>query len=794
LTAPDGASQSSSPPTRPWREIGLVLAAGLGLAAIFFRRLLFTDGLFVDIDHVIIQVPIRAFIERAIDAGEVPLWNHDAGMGSPFLPHGDVGLFYPLQPFFFVMDHTRALGWELWLHAGLTVTTMYAFCRVSLRTSPAAALTGGVVFAFGGYLLSHTGFLSFIYGQAWVPLLFLALERSVERSLRWAALGSVAVAVSVLSGQPQHLVLGALWAPLFVLAIVLRAPTARRFRSAVLSLVIGIGGGAALAGIQLLPQAEFVGESARGRSYSVADANFGALPTDVARHLLWPDFAGRTFGEFAGWIGVTGIVLVLAGLVTLLRRRRWPEVGLWAAMAGVSFVLALGSTTPLFRIAYEVVPAIDRFRFPVRWLFPMTIALAALAAYGTDELLAFARGRGGLGRMTAALGIAAGIVVVATGSWGALLDAWDERRHLWVASVIAGAALVAAVVAGTTGRLRRRTAGGLVVGAVVLELFGVSGFLGWNRPGPSDYFSRERAIPAHIQDRDGGRVLPGAALFVPDWATAPDQLAANTPLLYGIRTVDIVGGAYPLRRAYPFTLRVHGALMTDDRSIRDQVGLWRGAGVEWVVGSPRQHNLGAVPELEKVKESGAFVLYRLRDPGPRVRGYCGARFERQPDRIERAVLAPNFAFDELLVEGEGKSVGSSECGRARVVGEGVNSLTVEVTLPDDGWLCVAETWYPGWEAAVDGRRESIREANAFFRAVRVPAGRHFVEFRYEPDSYRNGLALTATALLAGATWFLIAFSRTAPSPPHGPDRDAVTHGPRHLRRPNRRRRDSPTTP
>ncbi|MBR2852685.1 MAG: hypothetical protein IKE81_00025, partial [Clostridia bacterium] len=43
-----------------------------------------------------------------------------------------------------------------------------------------------------------------------------------------------------------------------------------------------------------------------------------------------------------------------------------------------------------------------------------------------------------------------------------------------------------------------------------------------------------------------------------------------------------------------------------------------------------------------------------------------------------------------------------------------------------------EMMYPGWNVYVDGKRETLMEANYLDRAVVVEKGKHIVEFRYEP--------------------------------------------------------------
>ena len=75
-------------------------------------------------------------------------------------------------------------------------------------------------------------------------------------------------------------------------------------------------------------------------------------------------------------------------------------------------------------------------------------------------------------------------------------------------------------------------------------------------------------------------------------------------------------------------------------------------------------------------------------------------------------------------------------------------VTIATSADNEGILVLADSYYPGWKAFVDGREEVIRRANLFFRAVPLPAGNHTVEFRYEPRSFTVGLAISAVTLVA----------------------------------------------
>ena len=65
-----------------------------------------------------------------------------------------------------------------------------------------------------------------------------------------------------------------------------------------------------------------------------------------------------------------------------------------------------------------------------------------------------------------------------------------------------------------------------------------------------------------------------------------------------------------------------------------------------------------------------------------------------------------------------------------------------------GMVILADSYYPGWQATVDGRSAPIWEAYGAIRGVVVPAGDHQVEFRFRPGSVYLGAGLFLLGLLA----------------------------------------------
>ena len=68
----------------------------------------------------------------------------------------------------------------------------------------------------------------------------------------------------------------------------------------------------------------------------------------------------------------------------------------------------------------------------------------------------------------------------------------------------------------------------------------------------------------------------------------------------------------------------------------------------------------------------------------------------------------------------------------QVVSYQPEQIELDVTLDAPGVLVLADTWYPGWQATVDGVPAALLRANYLFRAVLLPAGQHRVQFDYRP--------------------------------------------------------------
>jgi hypothetical protein len=95
---------------------------------------------------------------------------------------------------------------------------------------------------------------------------------------------------------------------------------------------------------------------------------------------------------------------------------------------------------------------------------------------------------------------------------------------------------------------------------------------------------------------------------------------------------------------------------------------------------------------------------------------------------------------------------SQKSGTAEIVRYEPNRVEVKSDAALPSLLILADNYYPGWRAQVDGQRAKVLRVNYNQRAVRLPGGSHVVTFVYRPKSVLYGLIVSIATLLALIWW------------------------------------------
>ncbi len=629
----------------------------------------------------------------------------------------------------------------------------------------------------------------------------------------WVALAALVVALQFLAGHLEMslylLITAGLYTAVRLLDELRRRAHVVRVLAVASAALLAVGLGSALAAVQLVPFAEVIGANVRGGWSDYGETIGYALPRDRALGFLVPDYFGnpshhtyldlldgqvrsvaharpngepRTDTEWGGKNYVEGTVyvgvlpLLLAGVGVAAQTRGSGAVG---AVALVALLLAFG--TPLYALLFYGIPGVNQLHTPFRWIYPFSLCAAILAGLGADALCrahacsAGARWGRRLGLVAVLLGgtLVVGLLLLLPvrdtaaelagrlpRRWPELRQGFSEARVLFSYTYLnllgAGCllALAGALLWRWSGR-RSRLLASAAVALIVGDLFSFG--VGFNTVAST---SPLEFVPSAIQAIPTGNPPSRIMTLGED-----DTLPANTGMLFGLH--DARGYDTIILREYVEYLELiepqrgiqysKVAKLFDPRSLSSP--LLDLLNVEYILTT----RTVSQPGYALLREADGIRVYRNERAMPRAHVVAAAQPASDHTVALRAVGAPAFDPRRVVVlEGwDGSTQTGGEPGSAEIVRYENNRVDVRASAPGGGFLVLADVFFPGWVATLDGAERPILRANGLFRAIELPPGNHEVVFRYSPLSFRVGAFVSFLAALglgllgAVASWRLV---------------------------------------
>lgn len=737
----------------------------LGLAAVvalyWWARLVHPGRIigFANSDLLLYHYPTYDAAYDWLARGLLPLWNPYQLCGIPWLATLQGGFFYPGHVLYLLLPTYLAIAAASLLHLLLLALSMATFVR-RVGLGAASVALAAPLFVMRGVPPQLVLFPNHLEAMAWLPLGAIGVHGLVRGEGVGATLWlAVAMAASWLAGAPQFTVyLLYAWGTLLLALLVdARAPIGR-WIGAGGRCAAAVGLGTLIAAVQLLPAVELTSIGNRPTAVLTLAEMW---PLGTERRLLPHLLAGTPAS-----LGVVGVSLAAAAIIACRHR----ALVAWAAVAGVlAVVFSVGTMTPLFRL-YLALPVVTWFRVPSRILFLTDFCYAILAAVGLDAIVRPPASRR-LRRLPAALAIlAASVLAIVELSKGARVPGllaltcalalallWREQR--WLVPLVVALAVFEAFIAPASHLLLPYSAQAAML-----------------------YRKHDGAL-RELADRAG----TDRVWIHVDRSHTP-ALAPRLPTHYGIRSIGDYEPLSPRRQVDYFTFLVEGRLRSHS------VGAFNG----WLYalaphrgGSPaaarrRLLDLAAVrfavvPRAAMARRQVAafirdagFVPQPFPDPGlllfenPHVlpRAFTVHRVSPAPppEHLLHLLAAPGFdplgeSFSEIDLGLERPSSPPPRGAPARIVHDEPHAVEVEATLAAPGLVVLADSFYPGWQATVDGHPARIVPVNHLFRGVPTAAGTHRVRFEYRPASVQQGALLSVVGLVLAAGAMLMARRR-----------------------------------
>ena len=781
---------------RPARPALYPDVAAAGLLALltggFFWRVLTESGVWMPAgggDLAAFYYPTYVYVAGQIKAGSIPLWNPHLFSGMPMAADVQTGLFYPINwmLYLFVQVDYGSLEWLLIAHYWLAAVFTYTFVR-DLGLSRVGALTGGVGFAFCGFMTAHLGHLPMILVAAWIPLVLLCVRRAMPPTTpdgsgrygglalagwAWAIAAGLVMTISMLAGHVQIFAYELMAAALLWLYLLVS-----RWSGSVRQVVVWLGRGllmlaivVGLGAVQLLPAIELNSQSVRSAlSYEEA-SQFSAQPVTMLNMLL-PHVYGSnptnySFGPWQttenwGYGGLATLALAVCGLI--VRRERM--VGYFALLVVLGLLIMVGDLSIVGAWLYRFAPGFSTLRSGGRALVLFGLGVSVLAAYGIDWLAAVLSRPGRLRRwgMWWLVGLSAALVLLACWLMPSLYVQvlsvqGAESGRLPTAINDAGmAAIWLGLLAGVgwaayTGRLAPRAASAAMLAIVVLDIFSVNSRF---NPTTTDILAGYRHADAvQLLAEMSTDPRTGIPLRVNSDSNAQDVWYPSSALLSG-RLYDTGGAFNPLELRYYYRL-------WDVARRNFETPLYDLTGAAFEIASPvitRERST----KWDLIERFEGFDVYRNNNVLPRAFLVHEVAVQHDPDKIVESLRNFDVEPRHTVVLEMGTPVTSSQPGTAeayikrlptnewvRATRYTPHDIVLMVRADTAGWVVLTDAWYPGWEAAVDGRSTPLERAFAAYRAVHVDAGEHIITMRFRPWTWQVGWLVSFLTLVGVLT-------------------------------------------
>lgn len=722
--------------------------------------------------------PQEIFYNHWIHKGVIPLWNPFIFTGHPLVGSGQAPLFYPfrlLAHYFFEAGTAGTL--LLALHFTMAGLWFYLWLR-DRGFSKVGACLGATTYMFNGQTLTwlEYGHLSII--TSWLGLQLWLIDRAcsqtaystrikIPRFLAWGLL-SVVWGTMILAGHLQY--------SLYVSALLCFYGAWRAFHSETI-LVSGISLACSVAlmfcfgSLLLLPALEMMDNCQR----TAIDMGMNtATASSLLSTLICPDLFGNPswqfsitrcqfellFPEFACFLGVVPLVLCISYLCT----KKVREDYFWIAILLLIFPIASGSN--VYNWLSNYVPLLGLL-VPGRvilWFAP-AVAYFAGKAIENSECLQISM------RMFKALAALWAFFIVCM--WWKL-SSYEEFCSWWTVNLTQG------------------PAGGMQVPRMVA--FGDAYYFACKAyiKNPQMYLPLLIAAPAFwLLRSDRSLAFKQRALcllavvdtfyfgahfnphfpqdqlsFDPPSIVKLRELAAKTGLRVeiddtapfnslshsGLRRVGGYESMFPRRLSNVYNLLAPNIIQNMRYVIFSQYvsPVLDSLGLGYVIASP-----GSPPlpdpwiEVFRGQDSDGKVYF---NPNAIPRCYWVSRWTALPKfaDIMDAMGKPSFRAGDVFIEAPVEA--SLQQGRRRIEQVRYDEVTpqhivMQHNSKGPGLVVLSDTYYPGWEARVNGKSTLLLAANGSSRAVPVENGDNTIEMDFKPVSLQRAFKLLGIGVI-----------------------------------------------
>lgn len=759
---------------------------------LFFPTIVFQDHVFVHSGVVFSDLfsfnyPVKKLLYDSLRNGQIiPLWTDLIGNGYPMFAEGQLGALYPLQLLILILPFSFPHAFVIYtlLQYFLAGLFIFILLRQSFTLSKKSSLIGSLVYMFCGTSLTNLQHINVLSVMIYLPLDLLIVDQLLKiqkttsrRTLNQFSKVSILLIISVFfqiaAGHIETVYYNAAATIIYALvSLIFKHKYQSQLLKKVLVALVSVSAAVLIATPQLMATFELVKYSQREAGVSFENATSQPWPIQTLILFInpkaYPTFTdGLLFKLDDGvevnvsviypYIGLLSIIFILFAIFLVFKKTTKQQILkrqtiIILILTLIIYLYAIGSSTSLFSIIWQLIPGVKMFRFPAKTIYIIELCLSVLSAVGFELFLSYI-----LEKIKYNSKIVSSICFILI-SILIFIDLWINNSPIQPTLPI-------------SFWLNQPET------ARFLNPENDQSFKDWrvHSVGP-DITDTKRIVDVNLQ-RD-----------------LQSLLFTNYNMIYNIPLYQAYVGLL-LKENIDFNFN-HPHINSENHQLIISPEMNRALDLQSVKYSvsdlhidkqndqivntfqfvnPYQHKITFFSGGDnQFIPSDKTMVYQRPDYVPRIRIIDSKdtiyfkQSENQSDILKKLFDKEFKAKDSLIVQIDELPVSENQTLTKKdfkIKSYTQTETTITTSTDAVSWLTINDTYYPGWTATIEQKEQTIYRANSIFRAIQIPAGEHQIEFKYKPEYIQKGIygALVGVLILSTIAVIFISTRSSATS-------------------------------
>lgn len=655
---------------------------------LFYQDILFYPNTYVFRDMINLYLPFERAIKLLSEKDIFPMWNPYQVLGKPMVGEPLSGLLYPFNWLLWLLPQPFSYNFSLFFHHLIAFFGLYLFLRLrDCLFIP--AIIGGLLYSFGGFLISMDNVLNTLQATVWAPWAVMFFQRwLLNKSYKNLIFTSLAIFLVFVGGQPEIFIMTNIVLLSIGIESLLKKECEAKQLFFVLVLINFVG--LALSAYMLFPFIEFILNSSRSSGISTAQVlRYSFNPENLLGFFIKEnifDINGLFNGDILPAYKETpwaisrylGPSLLLSFFCITKYSPRTVSISIFLLI--FALLLSFGEYIPGYASILDKLPFLRIVRYPEKFLLIPHAVLCLGVAFGVQQVIQ------------------------------------RYKTPIWLSIVL----LV------------------FISADIFVANWRQLPVVPWDRLiYPTELLSRIDNASYRIYSNEYHDEKLNS--FEDIYQTKKNLLDQNTASLFGVSNLNV-----PMSVNLKEHEKLNELILS---STKEEVSIiFQSLNVGYVTS---QKMLVGYPNMEIVPlaDVTGVYLHKINNPAPRVFVPQNIYFVDPQAALQNIKKVDVRQISNVSILSDTLQGYRDIEGQAGIKYSSANKVEIDANMQQEGVVVLNDSYYPGWKVLVDGKKDEILRVNGLVRGVMVPPGQHKVIFIYSPNSFWLGIFVSLLTIL-----------------------------------------------